>query len=133
LHLVLAPLALYTLVWVLSDRWLMRGSSHVLTEDALDLKLGGRVACRVPLLAIERCEAVQEVHQAWCARHKVRRREALAVTPFDRPNVLLVLKPGRGVDALLFGARRTNLSHIFIYVDSPVQLITALRRRAQVD
>jgi hypothetical protein len=128
LHLVLAPLALYMLYWVVSDRWLMRASGHVLTDSSLELKLGGRVECRVPLDAIARCEPVSEAYLAWCSRHHVRRRDALAVTPLDRPNVVLVLKPQSGVAALHMGTRRDKLSHVFVYVDAPGQLVTALRK-----
>jgi hypothetical protein len=129
LHLILAPLAIYMLYWIISDRWLMRASSHVLTSDALVLTLGGRSACRIPLDAIERCEHVSEAYLSWCARHKVRRRNALAVTPFDRPNVLLLLK--HGASATHFGAARTGVSHIFVYVDSAGQLVSSVCQRMQ--
>jgi hypothetical protein len=126
IHLTLGGLCLSTLAWTLGDRWMVRGSWHVLTEACLDLQVGARLRCAVPLSAIESCAVTDAPRAQWCASHQLRLRETLLVTPLDRPNVVLRLKPGNRVRATSCGMEVDCAAAIFLYVDRPAALISAL-------
>jgi hypothetical protein len=125
LHLVFGLLCGWALVCVLGDRWLVRAGCHVLTETELDLQVGARAACCVPIAAVERCELLRETPAEWLARHGLRLRDTLTVTPLDRPNIVLVLKPDALVSILHCQVER-NPSCIFLYLDRPEALSAAL-------
>ena len=52
IHCLLIFGSIYGLVWVLGDRWLVRGGHHVLTEHYLDLQVGARASARIALDAM---------------------------------------------------------------------------------
>jgi hypothetical protein len=107
----------------------VRASAHVLDGGILDLQVGARTRCRVPVEAIERCERVDESRERWCARRGVKQGHTLLVTPIDRPNCVLVLAPGADVRAWHWGGERAGFASIFLYVDRPEALAAALSGR----
>jgi hypothetical protein len=125
IHLLFGIAVAYSLVWTLADRWMLRGGHHVLTGTDLDLRVGARASGRVPLAAIEQCEVLREPRAAWAGRHGVRLADTLTVSPCDRPNVVLRLRPGAQV-AIAHCQVERRPSCIFLYLDRPEALIASL-------
>jgi hypothetical protein len=48
------------------------------------------------------------------------------VSPFDKPNAVLLLRPGSGVSLTLNGMRRESPTCVFLYLDRPDTLVAAL-------
>ena len=129
LHALGAVAVLYTLAWVLGDRWYIGAGCHVMTDDALHLRVGVRVDSVLPLAAIARLEMVDAPLPAWRQRHGVTRRGMLLVTPFDQPNCVLVLVDDAQVDILHWQMTKRLPRYVFLYLDRPELLATRLRQR----
>jgi len=116
------------LMYVVADRWLVRGAQgHVLTGDALDLSIGARASGLIPLGAIERVESVGEKPDEWCKRHRVAKRDTVTVSPFDAPNVVLRLRPEQPVTITTYQLEKPAPAYVFLYLDRPELLRAALR------
>jgi hypothetical protein len=118
-HVVSAIAALYSFVWVLADRWYVGEGSHVLASDALHLRVGVRSGGSIPLSAIERCEPINETPERWRRRLGIHSADTLLVTPFDKPNCVLVLKADAEVTLLHWQVRRKAPRHVLLYLDRP--------------
>lgn len=129
LHLLGAVAVLYTLAWVLGDRWHIGAGRHVMTDDALHLRVGARVEGVLPLTAVARLERVDAPLPIWRRRHGVASRDTLLVTPFDKPNCVLVLVDDARIDILHWQARKRLPRYVFLYLDRPELLAARLRRR----
>lgn len=129
-HALCAAAALYTLVWVLGDRWHLGPGRHVLAGDALRLEVGVRTSGVLPLAAIERMEPVDQPLPAWRRKHGVGRLATLLVTPFDKPNCVLVLKPDADAGILHWQVQRRMPKYVFLYLDRPELLAARLRSQA---
>ena len=119
LQVLLGVGSLYSLVWVMGDRWHVKASYHVLTGDALDLRIGVRAQASIPLACIERCERLRETRSQWCRQHGVRMADTIVISPIDRPNLVLVLVPEAMVPVSLVGDERLAPRYVFVYVDRP--------------
>lgn len=128
LHVVGAVAVLYTLVLVIGDRWHVGAGQHVLTADSLHLHVGARTSGVLPLAAIERMESVGQALPIWRRKHGVRACDTLVVTPFDKPNCVLVLKPEAQVEILHWQVRRRLPRYVFLYVDRPELLRASLHQ-----
>lgn len=129
LHALGAAAVLYTLAWTLGDRWHIGAGRHVMTDDALHLRVGVRVDGVLPLAAIARLETIDAPLPAWRRRHGVARRDTLLVTPFDQPNCVLVLEEDARVDILHWQMKKRLPRHVFLYLDRPELLAARLRQR----
>ncbi|MBC3860512.1 hypothetical protein H8K32_00225 [Undibacterium jejuense] len=124
LHLAFGLIMAYSLVWVLGDRWYVQGRRcHTLTDTSLELDLGARGFGSIPLNAIARCDRLYEPSQAWCIRNAYPSYAIRKLTPFDAPNVVLLLQPGCDVQLTLFQLTRGGDGPIFLYLDQPELLI----------
>jgi hypothetical protein len=119
IHVLAAVAVLYTLVWVLGDRWHVGEGTHALAEDALHLRVGVRTEGSIPLCAIERIEMVTEAPERWRRRQGIHRADTLLVTPFDKPNCVLLLKPEAGVTLLHWQVERRAPRYVLLYLDRP--------------
>lgn len=128
LHALGAVAVLYTLVWLLGDRWHIGAGRHVVTDEALYLRVGARVDGVLPLTAIARMEMVDAPLPVWRRRHGVARRDLLKVTPFDQPNCVLVLDDDARIDILHWQVKKRLPRYVFLYLDRPELLATRLRR-----
>lgn len=130
LHIVFGLLAAYSGVWILGDRWHVLGRRHhLLTATALELDIGARARGTVALEAIARCERLDESRAAWCQRHGYPLHVTRKVSPWDAPNIVLVLKPGCDVQLTVLQLARDGDSPIFLYVDHPEQLCALMSGR----
>ncbi|KFI08110.1 hypothetical protein JN27_06670 [Massilia sp. BSC265] len=118
--------ALYTLAWVLGDRWHVAEGCHVLADDVLHLRVGVRTQGSIPLSAIERVDAVTETLDRWRRRHGIHAADTITVTPFDKPNCVLVIKPEAGVTLLHWQVRRGAPRYVLLYLDRPELLASSV-------
>ena len=125
-HIAVALGSLYTLAWLLGDRRLVRGGYHVLTATHLDLQIGARASARIPLEAIEDAQALRVPVAQWRRAHPFHRREGVTITPFDKPNLVLRLRPDAGCTITHHGLERTGVRYVFLYLDRPERLVAAL-------
>jgi len=132
IHVLGAVAVLYTLAWVLGDRWHIGKGQHVMTRNALHLRVGVRVDGTLPLAAIARVETVDMLLPAWRHRHGVARTDTLVVTPFDKPNCVLVLHEEVQVDILLHQATTRLPRYVFLYLDRPA-LLEARAQQARLN
>ena len=127
-HVVGAIGALYTLAWVLGDRWHVGEGSHVLADEVLHLRVGVRTQGAIALSAIERVDTVPEAPECWRRRHGIHAADTITVTPFDKPNCVLVLKPDAGVTLLHWQVRRAAPRYVLLYVDRPELLASRVKQ-----
>lgn len=126
LHTVFGLVAAYSFVWVLGDRWhVVNRRHHVLTDTSLELDIGARGFGTIPLDAIASYERLTESRATWCRRHGYPLHATRKLTPFDAPNLVLLLKPGCDVRLTLLQLERGGDSPIFLYLDRPELLILA--------
>lgn len=125
-HIVAALGSMYTLVWLLGDRWLVRGGHHVLTATHLDLQIGARARACIPLGEIEDAQALRQPVMEWRRAHPYRDIEAVNITPFDKPNLVLRLRADAACTITHHGVERTGVRYVFVYLDRPEQLLRAL-------
>ncbi|MFC4933279.1 hypothetical protein [Massilia sp. GCM10023247] len=130
LHLVFAAGSLYTLVWLLGDRWLLRGGHHVLTSSHLDLQVGARASACIPLAAIAHAQALRQPVREWARTHPLRHTEAVTITRFDKPNLVLRLRDDACCAITHHGVERSGVRYVFIYLDRPERLLKALAASA---
>lgn len=126
LHVVMTMGGIATLAWVLGDRWLVGAGCHALDGAILRLRVGARAAGDIPLAAIADCRRIDEPAARWCARHGVDVLRTLTVSPFDKPNAVLVLKRGERVRLEHLGRERAGIDCVFLYVDRPDALVDAV-------
>lgn len=128
IHVVGAVTVLYSLAWVLADRWYVADGSHVLADGALHLRVGARTQGSIPLSAIERVEGVTEAPERWRRRHGIHHADTMLVTPFDKPNCVLVVKPDAGVTLLHWQVRSSAPRYVLLYLDRPELLASHVSR-----
>lgn len=80
---------------------------------------------------VARLERVDAALPNWRRRHGVASRDTLLVTPFDKPNCVLVLVDDARVDILHWQATKRLPRYVFLYLDRPELLAARLRRRDQ--
>jgi hypothetical protein len=126
LHGLLLALNVYTVLWLVGDRRLMRQSAHRLEPQALELSLGLRFRASIPYEKLARALALRTDAE----RRSVQPRQGAKnprVTPFEEPNVHLCLRePVRA--SLLFGITR-QVEHLDLFVERPEEFIAALAGR----
>ncbi|MEW6025423.1 MAG: hypothetical protein AB1807_25180 [Pseudomonadota bacterium] len=131
IHFVVVTGSVYALVWMLGDRWHLRGGQHVLTSTHLDLRVGARASARIPRDAIEDVQRLAEPVARWRRTHPFRLAEALTITPWDKPNLVLRLRPNAGCTIRHHGIERTAVRYVFLYLDCPERLLAALGSASQ--
>lgn len=119
IHLVGGIGVVYSFAWVLGDRWHVGAGSHVLAGGTLHLRVGVRTEGSIPLWAIERCDAIDVEPERWRRRHGIHQCDTLLVTPFDKPNCVLVIKPDAGVTLLHWQVEREAPRYVLMYLDRP--------------
>jgi hypothetical protein len=128
LHALMFVSCLSGLVWVLGDRRLVGAGQHVLDAEGLHLRIGARTEGTIPRAAIAACERVNEPVQAWCRRRGIAPIDTLVASPLDKPNTVLILHDDCPVRLTHWGVAREGLACVFLYVDRPDALATALRQ-----
>lgn len=131
LRIVLAVLAVYSLLWIAGDRYLMRGSAIVLDEAALNIRVGTRLAARIPLAAINACTALPEGAPAWRRQHGVVEGQWLTATPADAANVVVEVIPRAGLTLWHWQVERPAPRCLFLFVDAPEALCAAIAAVSQ--
>lgn len=130
IHLVGCIGVLYSLAWVLGDRWHVASGCHVLAGDVLHLRVGVRSQGSIALHAIARFERMEEAPERWRRRHGIHAADTLTFTPFDKPNCVLVLKPDAEVTLLHWQVERKAPRYVLLYLDRPELLAGHVERAA---
>ena len=129
IHILFSVLAVYSLVWILGDRYMMQGSYCMVGASHVDVKMAGRLEAHIPRCAIVRCEPVGEGGAAgWCKRHGVPSSEMLVSTPADSATVMLEIDPGAGVTLTSWQVERKAPKYLFLFVDQPSMIVSALKK-----
>lgn len=123
IHVLAAVGVLASFIWVVGDRWHVGDGCHVLGDDILHLRVGVRTQGSIPLAAIARVEAVKDSPERWRRQHGIHSADTLLVTPFDKPNCVLVMKPEAQLTLLHWQVRRSVPRYVLLYVDRP-ELLT---------
>lgn len=131
IHIVAGVGALYSFAWILADRWYVGEGTHVLVDDTLHLRVGVRTQASIPLSVIERCDTVSQDPIQWRRRHGIHRADTLLVTPFDKPNCVLLLKPDSAVTFLHWQVQRTAPRYVLLYLDRPELLASRVALAAR--
>jgi hypothetical protein len=126
LHIAMLFGGLSALMWVLGDRWQVGTGCHVLGEDGLMLRVGARCAGTIPLRAIAACRRLYQPAVDWCRSQGVDARDTITASPFDKPNLVLLLEPDHPVRLHHLGRERSGLACVFLYADRPELLQRAL-------
>ncbi|MBI1770877.1 MAG: hypothetical protein HYR68_00630 [Burkholderiales bacterium] len=126
-HGIMLMLTMYSMVWLLGDRYWVRHSCHVLTEDALQLQLGSRSSGVISYAAICSCErfVVDDKQPSW--KKFDYPENSIVITPFDKPNLVISLHANAQVQISHFQLQKTDVQQIYLYVDEPGQLTMALQ------
>lgn len=119
IHAVAAIAALYSFAWALADRWYIGEGCHALAGDTLHLRVGVRASGNIALDAIERCERIDMAASDWRRRHKIACADTMLVTPFDKPNCVLVVRQNAGATLLHWQVQRPVPRYLLLYVDRP--------------
>ncbi len=135
IHLAMGALTLYSLLWLLGDRRLMQGSTHLLDGETLRLAIAGRLRAQIPLTAIAGGDMVAGTAPEWCKRQGVPLHAALCVraSPFDQPNLALFLAAGTGAQLTQWQLARPAPRVLLLHVDEPAQLLATLFPTQQKD
>lgn len=126
LHVAMLFGGLSALMWVLGDRWQVGAGCHVLGKDGLMLRVGARCAGTIPLRAIADCRRLDQAAVDWCRSQGVDVRDTITASPFDKPNLVLLLEPDHPVRLHHLGRERSGLACVFLYADRPELLQHAL-------
>lgn len=124
LHVVLAYLTLYGMIWTVSDRRAVGRSSHRLSSRRLRVQMGWRSSMVIRVQDIRGVSLLQSNLRAWARSRMLDRRDLAVVSPLDAPNIMLELE-----------SRDTYLSplsfkpiprYLALFVDGPQQLKSAV-------
>jgi hypothetical protein len=117
---------LLTLACLLGDRWYMSTGKHSLTNSALLLRISVRFHATIPrraILVAMPLSRTEGVSAHWSKRE-------IAASPFDRPNIRLILTEDACVEATSWGCTFHGVRCIYVYVDEPHVLLAQLRSEA---
>lgn len=123
LHIGLVALHVLAFLVLLGDRRLIDadGGSHRLMPDELQLTIGARARGRL------RWSDVEGVDILTNAPGKVSFPKAIrAVTPMDKPNLRLRVRPNAAGELTLLGEDMPWPSELYLYVDEPQAVLRAL-------
>lgn len=132
-HLVFGAITLWSMVALLGDSYWIRRTSHSLNGDMLQLEISRRFYALVPAASIDHAEFMDGSPYSWRTAHKIKGRDTMLVTPFDTPNVIVVLRSDAEVEASVFKVRCTLPRYLFLYVDEPGVLVKRFARTVPVN
>jgi hypothetical protein len=135
IHWILSISVAYTMVWLFSDRHLIRSTFHIIGKDALHLKVGARFNAKIPwnacsnAYAISHTKELQDSRRKWLLKNGLHPGATITCTPFDQPNVALVLHENSQGHIEKYKLVRDNIQYVLIYVDEPQKFVCAIRER----
>ena len=133
IHLFTIIGSLSGLAWVLGDRWLLGKGRHVLDDEFLHVRVGARTSGSIARHAIAGCARLTITADEWCRRHGIQPRAGVCASPLDKPNTVLILDPYSPVRLTRMGVERSGLACVFLYLDSPQALVSALGDPSRMD
>nr|WP_315481523.1 hypothetical protein [uncultured Undibacterium sp.] len=126
IHLVTILAAILTITSLIGDKRLMGKAVHTIENNILVLQLGTRAKAKIPLCAIAQVALFDPRNMPLLGSNI----GSIKITPFDRPNIILQLKPtidqGNQIYFEEFGSIRPDIRTVYLYVDSPAKLLNAL-------
>jgi hypothetical protein len=125
-HGCIAALGLLSLSWAIAARSAVRAIPHVVSDDALWIGGGVRLAGVIPKAAIERVVGIRGSRREWMSEHGVGRGDITPASGFDPPNLAVEIRKSATVTVRI-GSRgkcKTSRRWILLYVDRPSALLT---------
>ena len=95
------------------------------------LRVGARCAGTIPLRTIADCRRLDQPAVDWCRSQGVDARDTVTASPFDKPNLVLLLEPDQPVRLHHLGRERGGLACVFVYADVRHCCNAHSRRRAR--
>jgi hypothetical protein len=118
-------LLLYMVIWLISDRYHLKKSAHELLQGVLAINLGFRIEGQIHIDDVNDVVLVPRT-RGWRSILPKGVRP-LRVSPFEPPNILLIMKRNRRGGVLrYFGYPISIREYIFLYVDCPAELKLAI-------
>lgn len=127
--------AIYTIVLIFGDRYLVKHTQHVLAPDRVQLSVGARFHADIALNAVENifpidsAKELSEARKSWLRRNQFDPAETVIGTPIDVPNVAIVLNKSVPVKIEKFRTAQHNVRNVLVYVDNPASFVEAVRNR----
>lgn len=130
LHVLLAYLNIYGLVWMVADRRAVGRSSHRLSQRRLHLQMGWRSCMDIPTGDIRGATLLQSNLRTWAKSRMLDRRDLVVVSPLDTPNIVLEVQSRTTYRGLL--SRRSIPRYVALFVDEPRLLKSAVESAVSV-
>lgn len=136
-HVSLVVTTLYTIVWLIADRYAVNSTCHIVGKNSLCLRVGGRFDAEIPWSACEQVRPIlqnkelRESRSAWLLKQGFVAAETIFCTPFDQPNVALIIRDPDSVYVEKYKLKRNEAKCILVYVDEPGKFIHSVHRNIQ--
>jgi hypothetical protein len=134
LHIFLIVTTLYTITWLFADRHAVKSTYHIAGTNCLYLRVGERFDAEVPWFSCDHAlpvlqnKELKDSRSAWLSKQGFSAAETVFCTPFDQPNVALVINVTNPVYIEKYKIKRTKIRYILIYVDEPNKFIDSIHR-----
>ena len=138
LHIFLIVTTLYTLIWLVADRHAVRSTFHIAGKNSLHLRVGERFDAKIPWIACDHAVAVpqnkelKDSRSAWLRKQGFSVAETILCTPFDQPNVALVVNETNSTYIEKYKIKRTKVKYILVYVDEPRKFINSIHQHIHI-
>ncbi|MBQ0944293.1 hypothetical protein KAK07_13195 [Ideonella sp. 4Y16] len=119
LHLVLMLVAAASAMMLLGDRCMLRQRRHRLDTKGLRIQLGARTSGCVAYDAIAEVKVLSRQQRRDLKRPPMMVGSELWISPLDRPNLSITLRPGGVLAITHLTMQRTGLSTLYLYVSDP--------------
>lgn len=116
---------LFTIACLLGDRWHLSQGEHSIDAMTLHLRVGARFQAVIPLSTIRDAWVLprtNSVSARWSNRE-------LVASPFDKPNVMLVVNPNSNARMFWLGCSYHDAQAVYIYVDEPQTFVKDLNAK----
>ncbi|WP_422353485.1 hypothetical protein [Stenotrophomonas sp. AR026] len=124
LHIILAYLTIYGLIWMVADRRAVGHSSHRLSSRRLLVRMGWRSSMDVRVQDIRGVTLLQSSLGAWAESKAIDRRDLTVVSPLDAPNIVLEMESRDTYLSLL--SVKPIPRYLALFVDEPKLMKSAV-------
>jgi hypothetical protein len=137
LHIFLFVTTLYTIMWLIADRHAVRSTHHIAGTNSLYLRVGERFDAVIPWIACDNAlpvsqnKELKDSRSAWLHKQGFSAAATVFCTPFDQPNVALIINQTDSTNIEKYKIKKTKIKCILVYVDEPSKFIHSVHRHVQ--